>query len=105
MMVASNMRASCTGTRECRRTRLVTEVYRDWVRGYPGNGFGVKPLTFSPSGEEIYFGSEVGGYVQLYSALGKGDVARGTNQTTVLTPEPCVNQDWIRAGELLYLSH
>ena len=94
-MTAGAMRSLCSGPRACGKLRAPREVYRDWVRGYPGNGFGVKPLLWSPDGSEVYFGSEVAGFVQVMAAQASGDVPAGSNRTRVLTPAPCVNQDWI----------
>eukprot|EP01065_Artemidia_motanka_P051499 TRINITY_DN9108_c0_g1_i1.p1 TRINITY_DN9108_c0_g1~~TRINITY_DN9108_c0_g1_i1.p1 ORF type:complete len:791 (+),score=173.00 TRINITY_DN9108_c0_g1_i1:79-2373(+) len=84
------------------------EVFRDWVYGYPAGGtigYGARPMRWSADGSEVLFGSELSGFVHVTAANASGDVPAGTNEMRDLTPLPCVHQDWILSGDLLYLSH
>eukprot|EP00656_Telonema_subtile_P018189 TRINITY_DN19802_c0_g1_i1.p1 TRINITY_DN19802_c0_g1~~TRINITY_DN19802_c0_g1_i1.p1 ORF type:complete len:840 (+),score=100.20 TRINITY_DN19802_c0_g1_i1:121-2520(+) len=104
MMVADMSQPSCSGPRRLCPERPVREVFRDWQYGYPDSGFGVKPIQFSADKATLVFGTEVSGHVHVVAVKVQGDIAAGTNVTTDLTPAECTAQDWVLAGDSLYVA-
>ena len=86
------------------------EVYREWQFGYPGtgeNGYGGRPLLWAAGDSVLLTGSERSGYLQVVAVGADGDVRRGTNTSTALTPRGCEVQDWRLSPDSthLYVAH
>ena len=98
--------AAARRTADSRRFEAVTvrEVFRDWVVGYPGtdlNGYGARPLLWTPDSTGLLVGSETSGFVHVLLVD-----AMGTNSSTDLTPQACENADWaVGSDGTLFLAH